>query len=112
MATKAADDRRVILGNRTLDEYRAEVREQVHTFLRERYPPGGTVGYIRWITTSGELSQADVPLLARSLDRGQARYWWLIRVALSVGLLAFGVGSQTLLLKLPTDPTARKAAGS
>ncbi|GAF90181.1 unnamed protein product, partial [marine sediment metagenome] len=99
MAGNAAANPKLRLGNRSIDDYRAEVAEQVRAFLSEHYPPGGTIGYIRWITTSGELSSVDIAPVKYSLKRPQCKHWWVIRVILSLGLLAFGVGSQTLLLK-------------
>lgn len=96
------------LGTRTPGEYRDAVTGEVRGFLAERYAPGGTLGYVRWILKSGVVAQTDAPTLSRSMRRSPHGTWWAIRVVLSVALLGFGIGSQTLVLKLPRDPSHRK----
>jgi hypothetical protein len=86
------------LGGRTATQYRDEVAEAVRGFLKERYPPGGTFGYVRWMLVSSEIRKNDLPHVDFTLRRPQGRWGWAIRVVLSLGLLAFGVASQTFLL--------------
>ncbi len=105
IASQAAESRRLWRDHLSSDEYRARVRQEVLDYLRRDYPPGGTIGYMRWIATSGWLKPGDLPSVRGTLRRDQARYWWIIRVVLSVGLLAFGVGSQTFLLTSPRTPS-------
>ena len=98
MAAIAADQSRD-LGGRSLSEFKSEFVERVHTFLKDRYPPGGAIGFARWMLASGELKKTDIDLLSRNIQRPQARVWWAVRVVLSAGLLAFGIGSVTLSLR-------------
>jgi len=96
------------LGERTPETYRAIVAGEVRRFLAEKYPPGGSLGYVRWILAGGAIDQADVPDLSRSMRRSPHGTWWAIRLVLSIALFGFGIGSQTLALKLARDPTHRK----
>jgi len=95
-ATKALRNRNLKLNDQTVAQYREELMDQVRQFLREQYPPGGTLGYVQWVFRSGKLSTADVPALQKDMRLDQRGYAWMIRVVLSIGLLAFGVASQTL----------------
>ncbi len=102
VATFAIETTRDI-GERTADEFRADVADNTRQFLRETYPPGGPLGYARWSLFSSQLTRKDVPGLRRPFRSNQAKVWWAVRVVLSIGLLAFGVSSQTLPLG-PTRP--------
>jgi hypothetical protein len=106
MAAEAGDTTRY-LGNRTIGEFRTAVADDVRRFIRDRYPPGGALGYVRWVLTSGELKKGDIAHVNRTLVRGQRKLLWAVRVILSVALLAFGIGSQTLPLKLLVERTGR-----
>ena len=108
MAAKA-EQRVRDLGDRSLDEFYAAVADDVRGFLRERYPPGGCLGYVRWIVTDGVLERGELASVNRRLSVPQARFWWALRVVLSVALLAFGVGSQTLSLGVADAPAAEHA---
>jgi hypothetical protein len=99
--------RTLSIGNRSPEEYRKAVADEVRRFLRERYPPGGVVGYARWILTNGELKKGEIEGVKVTLRRGQRGYWWAVRVVLSIALLGFGIGSQTLPLRLRADPAVR-----
>ncbi len=103
MAAEAAR-RTSYIGDRPVAEFRAEAAAQVRRFLGEHYPPGGTIGYMRWILTSGELKKGDLAAVDRTLSRSPNGWVWAIRVALSIAGLAFGVASQTWLLKMPSEP--------
>ncbi len=93
------------IGDRTVEEFRAEVSTDVRRFLRERYPPGGTIGYVRWVLTNGRLAQGELESVKRTLRlRRQTKVWWAIRVVLSIALLGFGIGSQTLGLSAAVEP--------
>jgi len=106
MAARASSQTRT-LGDRSLAEFRTAVADDIRRFLREDYPPGGAVGYVLWVLTSGELEKDRIAGLTRTLIPRQRRYSWAIRAVLSIVLLAFGVGSQTLALRLSTDPIVR-----
>lgn len=95
------------LGGRTIAQFRAEVESDVRGFLRDRYPPGGTPGYIRWVLTNGQIQRGELAAVGRTLGVPQSGFWWAVRVVLSLALLAFGVGSQTLALRLSRDPIVR-----
>jgi hypothetical protein len=91
------------LGGRSLAEFRNEFASQIRDYLRNHDPPGGTIGYIRWVLTSGELKKGDTELIQRTMHAPQAKIGWAIRVVLSAGLLAFGVASQTWPLAMPSE---------
>ena len=87
--------------------FRADVADGVRDFLRKRYPPGAALGYIRWILTSGKLDRGEVTGLSRNFEASQRGLGWSIRVVLSLALFAFGIGSQTLPLKLVSERSHR-----
>lgn len=106
MAAEAGDNTRY-LGDLTIGEYRTAVAADVRRFLREEYSPGGTPGYVRWVLTSGQLKKGQIVHFNRTLRRSPRKAWWAVRVVLSVVLLTFGIGSQTLLLQDATERTVR-----
>lgn len=106
MAVETANRTRDI-GDRSVEEYRAAVADEIRHFLRKHYPPGGTFGYIRWVVTSGELKKGQIENVSRTLRRSQRKSWWAIRVILSIALFGFGIGSQTLPLRLASEPAVR-----
>ncbi|MCO6438224.1 MAG: hypothetical protein J5J06_14110 [Phycisphaerae bacterium] len=107
-AEETMEDRRLDLGDHTPASYRAMVRENVQSYLRQAYAPGGFLGYVRFVVRDGVLPKGTVegiPRTQRAAHRGGV---WLLRAGLSIGLLAFGVASQTNLLRLKRDPAVRK----
>ena len=94
------------IGRRSADDYRAAVAEEVRIFLRERHSPGGVLGYARWMLLEGEIKKGAIPSFDQALRRSPARWGWAIRVVLSIALLGFAVGSQTLSLGRRSDPGA------
>ena len=106
---KDAANRTRDLEGRTHAEYLDHVAGQVRGYLREHYPPGGTIGYVRWVFASGEFKKGDLDGVQRTLRQPQRRWWWVMRVVLSIALYAFGIGSQTWLLRLPADPAGLRA---
>ncbi len=96
------------LGGRSIDEFHADVADDVRRFLRESYAPGGAIGYVRWVLTRGELAPGDIEGIHRTVLPRQRRFVWAARVVLSIALLGFGLGSQTLALRLNTDPIVRQ----
>ncbi len=90
-----------------------DVADRIRSHLRGNYPPGGTIGYVRWVVTSGELPKGSIEGVKRRLRVPQRKGWWMTRVLLSIGLFSFGISSQILLLLLPRDPAAvRSGDGS
>jgi len=106
MGEKATDATRSI-GNLTRAEHIDKMADQVRTYMREQYPPGGLIGYVRWSLTDGKIKKGILEGPRKTIKRDQVKHWWAIRVVLSIGLLAFGVASQTLLL---TPTRSSKAA--
>jgi len=105
MATQAEAVRDI--GDRTLAEFRATVEAEVRQHLATVYPPGGTIGYIRWTVRDGVFERGEIPSATKKLSAAQRGVVWVVRVVLSVGCLAFGVGSQTLALRWQRDPAVR-----
>ena len=94
------------LHGQTRSQFVQVVADRIRSHLRENYPPGGTLGYVRWIVTSGEFPKGSIEGVKRTLRVSQRKGWWIMRVLLSIGLFSFGISSQTLLLRLPRDPAA------
>jgi hypothetical protein len=94
MAVKAAGLTRDLRG-RSVDEFRQTVAGEVRGFIQERYPPGGVIGYLRWALATGRIEKGELPSVEARLVLNQARYLFAMRVSLSIGLLAFGIASQT-----------------
>jgi hypothetical protein len=101
MAVKAAGLTRDLRG-RSVDEFRQAVADEVRGFIQDRYPPGGVIGYVRWALTSGRIDKGVLPSVEARLALNQTRYLFAIRMALSIGLLAFGIASQTWPMRRPT----------
>jgi len=99
LAADVVSDHRLQLGGQTKEEFSAAVAGRIRQILRERYWPGGIPGYVRWILADAEFKSGDIPGVSRTLRRSPSGLWWSARVALSIGLLAFGVASQTLPLR-------------
>lgn len=97
------------IGDQSATQFRREVADDVRRFLAERYPPGGVTGYVRWVLTNGELKRGDLTVVDRGIgvSAAQTRIWWAIRVVLSIALLGFGIGSQTLTLNQSREPGVR-----
>ncbi len=104
IAAKAVQRARDI-GGRSPDEYRAAVAQEVRAFIRERHPPGGLVGYIRWMLLEGQMKKGAIPSFDQAIRRSPARWGWAVRVVLSIALLGLAVSSQTLSLGRPYDPS-------
>jgi len=106
MAVKAGKRTRSI-GDQTIREYEAAVASDIRRFLKEQYPPGGTIGYVRWVVKSGRLKKGEVSQVGRTLRPLQSGYVWVTRIVLSLLLLIFGVSSQTLALRRAVDTPLR-----
>ncbi len=95
------------LGDRTPEEYKAAVQDKVRRKLGERFPPGGTIGYIKWVLAEGEWKKGELEGVRQALQVDHRGFAWVARVAVSIGLLGFGVGSQTMALRRSSDPILR-----
>jgi len=103
--------------NKTLDlrgrsraDYVDFVASGIRSYMNEHYAPGGTVGYVRWVLASGEFPKGSIDGVNQTLRFPQRKGWWVMRAVLSIGLFAFGVSSQTFLLRLSRDPAAVRAS--
>ncbi len=85
------------LGDRSATEFREAIIERIKAYLSDRYPPGGVLGTVRWIVTSGQIAAGEIAEVKRPIQRrgDQRGAWWTIRVVLSLTALGFGLGSQT-----------------
>jgi hypothetical protein len=74
--------------------------------LREQYPPGGLIGYVRWVASSGrmELSRFGTDEPHTYIVPGQKRIAWISRAVLSLILLACAINSQFTGLAEPLNP--------
>lgn len=106
MAALAAKRTRT-LGDRSIEEFTTQATAGVERFLRDNYAPGGTIGYVRWVVTRGRIEAGEIEGIARKLTPRQSGFVWSARVVLSIAFLAFGIGSQTLGLRLRNDPVTR-----
>ncbi len=103
-------DRTLDLGDRSVQEFQSTVADEVSGYLASHYPPGGTLGYVRWVLAGGEIRKGELTVTQQTIRAPQKGWIWIVRVALSIGLFAFGVGSQTLLLA-PKRPKRQPALG-
>ncbi|UCF34924.1 MAG: hypothetical protein JSV78_06375 [Phycisphaerales bacterium] len=101
MGQKATDATRSI--DMTRQQHIEKMAEDVRAYLREEYPPGGLIGYVRWSLTDGRIKKGVLDGPRRTIKRNQVKHWWAIRVVVSIGLLAFGVASMTWPLRLEED---------
>ncbi len=106
MARQAVESRQRLPEGMTKDAYMRHVETSVERYLAERYPPGGTLGYIRWVTQNGRFEKGSIEHVTKELSRGQRRWAWVIRVVLSVVLFSFGIASLTwtLVPRRPAEP--------
>lgn len=106
MARQAVESRQRLPEGMTKDAYVRHVETSVERYLAERHPPGGSLGYIRWVTTNGRFEKGSIEHVTKDLTRGQRRWAWGIRVVLSVVLFSFGIASLTwtLVPRRPAEP--------
>jgi len=94
------------LAKEDVQKLQAEVRRHVPAELRENYPPGGFLGYLRWAAASGEMKCPRV--LAPDTEIHtlyQARTLWVVRVVVSLVLLGFALIAQFIGLAEPAKST-------
>ncbi|UCG16321.1 MAG: hypothetical protein JSV19_13605 [Phycisphaerales bacterium] len=104
---------RVCPDGMTPDDIKRQSAHWVREHLREHYPPGGAIGYVRWKLSSNRL---DVQLQGVPSPVGlhfrDNKAWWLVRVILSILLFAFAVHSIVRPLAAPehAETSASRAA--
>ncbi len=108
VVARKAQKRTLSIGHRTAEAYRHAVSDGVRDHLRQSYPPGGLVGYVRWVLANKELTKGDVAELRRPMSFPVTGKAWVIRVLLCLGLLGFGIASQTWPLRIAFDPPPKK----
>lgn len=86
------------LGGQSPAEFRDAVARAVAQIVETNHPPGGVIGYIRWVITDGKIGKSESELLTKTLTVPYRGAWWIIRELLATALLVFGIGSQTWLL--------------
>lgn len=88
----------------TPDAFRADVRRFVRRTLTEQYGGSGVLGYTRWVLSSSRMEYTvetmTRPIVLRAV---QHRWWWAVRVVLSIFLLGFGINSVVGPLVRETD---------
>jgi hypothetical protein len=87
-------------------EFKADVIRGIRSYLREQYPPGGTIGYARWCVASGKIPPSTIEPVAFELRVNQRGWFWILRAVLCITLLGFGVASQALVLQHPPKEPA------
>ena len=88
----------------TADDIRVEAAEAARQFLRERFPPGGVVGYWRWAVT-GKHVEIPIPGVKKPkpIRLGNTGWLFVIRVLLSGVAMA---GAVRAMVKPLTRPSA------
>lgn len=98
------------INGQTPAEFRAAVAAEVTARIAEEYPPGGPIGYVRWALAGGAFKKGELASANVSLKLNQTRYIFAGRLVLSIGLLAFGIASQTLGLRTTRAAGAASSA--
>ena len=87
------------VGDRPAAECRADVSQQFRDHLRRAHWPGGTLGYAQWALVDGALEKGELPGVTSRIKYHQRGWRFAVRTVLSIGLLAFGIASQTFSLR-------------
>lgn len=89
------------IGDLSVAEFRTAIADDVRNFLKSRYGPVPEWSYFRWVLTNGELNPGDLATFDKKVPvpAAQTKGWWAFRAVASAALLAFGISSQTLLLR-------------
>ncbi len=80
--------------------YRRASAEQITAYLRAEFSLGFPLGYLQWALTDSRIEKG-VGRLPKAYVASQYRWWWGIRVVLSIALLCFGIYSQVAALAKP-----------
>ena len=102
IAERTIGEFRVRPDGMTPDDIKRQAAQWVRAHLREHYPPGGAIGYVRWKLSSDRLDvQLQGVALPLDLHFADNKGWWLARVLLSILLFAFAVHSIVRPLATP-----------
>ena len=89
----------------TVEAFKTDVERFVRGILKDKYGGSGALGYARWVLSS---SRMDYPVETMrhpiQLRPVQHRWWWAIRVLLSIVLLWSGIYAVVGPLSRLTDP--------
>ena len=99
VAARTVQEKSLDLKGNTVAAHRNIVTSDVRAYLSEQYSPGGIRGYMLWVVLDGKISKTEVSSLAKNWHHGQSGFVWVVRVILSLGLLTFGVATQTLPMR-------------
>lgn len=111
VAEKALRSVRTLPKGVTPEAFRADCADFARRRLREVAWPGGIAGYFRWTFASGRFEVEFEGQARPVIYRAQMyRWWWLVRVMLSLSVLTFGVASQMVDLG-PPRPNVADAPG-
>jgi hypothetical protein len=89
---------------RTPNEIKHEIEECVRDYLREAYPPGGPIGYIRWKVFDDELNVQITNVKPIRLPFKDNGGWWILRVVLSIAMLIIAIRAVVRPLGLADQP--------
>jgi len=88
-------------------QFKQDVADFVRDTFAQKYGGFGFFGYARWILASSRMEYPvetmTSPIVIKSI---QYRWWWIIRVVLTVVMLSFGILAQVLPLARPPDHVA------
>ncbi|MCB9855902.1 MAG: hypothetical protein H6818_09475 [Phycisphaerales bacterium] len=84
-----------------LSELSTESVQRFKSYLSESSPPGGALGYARWVTKSG-VASIDVRGETQKVEAGHRGWIWPVRTAIGAVLLAVGLALAFDALKLTT----------
>ncbi len=97
----------------TREQFAHDVEQFVRDTLDHQYGGAGLIGYARWVLDS---SRMEYPVETRKepikLKAIQYKWWWVVRVVLSIALLAFGIHAQVAPLRRASEEHAASDAPS
>lgn len=79
-----------ISAGESVNQVKAEAREEFRRVLRAEKPPGGLIGYLRWATSSGTMDLT-VRGSTETITNPHRGYVWPIRTTVAAILLALGL---------------------
>ena len=99
-----------IAGGKSPSVVESKAIEMFHERLRTDYPPGGLLGYVRWVLRSGTMTVTVGPS-TDELAISQRRAAWAARSVASIALFALGLWFGFESLRSPTPVTNLLAPG-
>lgn len=107
VAKVALEKTRKLPAGATPDSFLRDSQDDVARHLRDKYAPGGVIGYMRWQLTDSQI-KPPVGRLPKTFRSTQPRLWWGIRVLLSITLLSVGIYSQIAALRREASQQQRR----